>query len=420
MRRVAQRRAEGCSGGCGRSHVPDGVRVERKALPDDVAGHSSLLRECMLPCSVYPGMRSKSNAKLRRVTTKGAELKGNRATSSDVAKKAGVSRAAVSVVLNGAKANVRVSEQTRLRILAAAAELEYSPNPVAQSLRRQRSGTIAYVFRSLSDSLLERSVPYQLGRHIMSNAVSRGYQVIEINSSEQPSTRSEETLKLLLDRRVDGVVIGWPKSDSEVRSLVDHGILVVQVMKPQPADGSSTITVDPSQGIGAAVDHLVALGHERIAYLGNSDPHPVEDARLQCFENALKKYAIQIRKGYVTLGDCSMRQSQAQAHALLATTPEPPSALITVDSSVLGALRALYEADLRVPEDVSVICTDDLLASHLYPPLTSVVQPLEEVAERAMSLIEEQVLDPGGPDKWPSHIILPTRLKIRDSTKDPG
>ncbi len=348
---------------------------------------------------------------------KEAKIKVRLATSNDVAKRAGVSRPAVSVVLNGAKANIRVSEQTRQRILAAATELGYSPNPVAQSLRRQRSGTIAYVFRSLSDSFLERSVPYQLGRLIMRAAVSRGYQVIEINSAEQPSTESDETLRLLLNRRVDGVILGWPRSDLEVRRIVDHGLPVVQVMKPWFAKGSSTITVDSSQGIEAAVDHLVALGHERIAYLGNNDPHTIEYARLDRFVTALERHEIQAREEYVKLGDASLAESHELAHALL-SLPERPTALLMVDSAVLGGLRALYESRLRVPDDISVVSTDDMLAIHLYPPLTSVVQPLQEVAESAVSLIEEQVSGLEDDDQEPLHLVLPTYMEVRSSTKE--
>lgn len=332
-----------------------------------------------------------------------------------MAKIAGVSRAAVSVVLNGAKTNTRVSEQTKQRILAAAAELGYSPNPVAQSLRRRRSGNIAYVYRSLSDSLLERSVPYQLGRLIMSTAVGRGYQVIEVNSAERTSTEDDETLRLLLSRRVNGVILGWPKTGLEVQRIVDQGIPVVQVMKPQPADGSSTITVDSSPGFKAAVDHLVSFGHERIAYLGNSDPHPVERARLRCFEEALATHSIRLRENLVKLGDVSLEESRQLTHDLLAAS-EPPSALIMVDSSVLGGLRALYDLRLHVPDDVAVISTDDLLASHLYPPLTSVVQPLEQVAERAVSLIGEREANSDGAES-PSHIVFPTLMRTRSSVE---
>lgn len=321
------------------------------------------------------------------------------------------------MVLNGAKANTRVSEQTRQRILAAAAELEYSPNPIAQSLRRQRSGTIAYVYHSLTNSLYERAVPYQLGRLIMRAAVSHGFQVIEINSTAYQAANGDEVLRLLRNRRVDGVISGWPKDSSEVSRIVDHGLPVVQVMKPQPVEGSSTITVDSLTGFNAAVGHLAELGHKHIAYLGSSDPHPVERARSDCFIRALKRHGLNAHKEYIMLGDdYSVAEGLKLMRSILAL-PKRPSAILMIDSLTLGGLRALYDTRIWVPDDMSVISSDDLLAAHLYPPLTTVVQPLQEVADCAVALIEEQALNLNGEDFKPEHIILPTSLKIRDSTR---
>ncbi len=251
----------------------------------------------------------------------------------------------------------------------------------------------------------------------MRAAVSRGYQVIEINSAEHPPAEREETLRLLLNRRVDGVILGWPRSDLEVRRILDHGLPAVQVMKPRLAEGSSTITVDSSPGIDAAVNHLVALGHERIAYLGNNDPHPIEYARLDRFVTSLERHGIQACEEYVKLGDLSLAESRELTHALL-SLPEPPTAMLMVDSSVLGGLRALYERRLRLPDDVNVVSTDDMLASHLYPPLTSIVQPLKEVAESAVTLIEERVSGLKDDDEEPSHIVLPTHMEVRSSTNE--
>lgn len=346
-----------------------------------------------------------------------AEHKARRATSNDVAKRAGVSRAAVSVVLNGTEATVRVSEATRLRILRAAAQLGYSPNPVARSLRRRRSGTIAFVFSSSSSSIYERTVPYQLGRMVMSAAVEWGYQVIELHAETRTQAGNDDVLKLLLDRRVDGVILGWPKDGEEVERIVDSGLAVVQIMKPQPAAGSSTITVDASEGMEAAVDHLFALGHERVAFLGSNDPHPVERARLDHFIEALGRRNARVPNEYVRLGtEYSLAEGYSFTRALL-EHPERPTALLVVDSLILGSLRALYETRIRVPDDMSVVSYDDLLAAHLYPPLTSVVQPIGEVAQRAVALIHGYDHGYNAPD--PVNIVLPTRLKVRDSTGEP-
>lgn len=323
----------------------------------------------------------------------------------------------MSVVLNGAKTNVRVSEETRQRILAAAIALEYSPNPVAQSLRRRRSGTIAYIFHSLSNSLYERTVPYQLGRLVMQAAARSGYQIIEINSAAYRPVESDETLRLLRSRRVDGVILGWPGDSLQIQQIVDERLPVVQIMKPQPANGPSTVTVDASPGVDAAVDHLVALGHQHIAYLGSNDPHPVEYARFNCFVNALKRHGLPIHREYIKLGNYSVSEGLELTHSIL-ELPERPTAILMIDSLTLGGLRALYEARMHVPSEMSVVSSDDLLAAHLYPPLTSIVQPLQEVADCAISLIEDQLLHLNDGGREPAHIVLPTHLKVRASTTE--
>lgn len=253
----------------------------------------------------------------------------------------------------------------------------------------------------------------------MRAAVSHGYQVIEVDNEASFSKGSEDTLRLLLNRRVDGVVFGWPKHSLDIERIVENALPVVQVMKPQHADGSSTITVDASHGINAAVDHLVGLGHQRIAFLGSSDPHPVERARLDCFRDALERRNVPVRDEYVMLGtDYSLKEGHNFTRTLL-TLPRRPTALFVIDSFALGTLRALHEARVRVPDEMSVVAYDDLLAAHLYPPLTSIVQPIHEVAERAVSLIDEQVIGLNDGVQEPTHLVLPTHLKIRDSTQKP-
>lgn len=339
------------------------------------------------------------------------------ATSKDVAERAQVSRAAVSTVLNGARSNIRVSADTRDRILRAAAELDYTPNPVAQHLRMQRSGVVALATPSFSDGLYERTVPYQLSHHIMRTAVERGCQLIETALPPPAAPGEQESLRLFGERRVDGVILGWPESKEQVRQLARFGLPVVQVMKPQPARGTSTITVDPSNGFHAAVKHLTELGHERIAYIGSSNPHPVERTRVACFKRALAEHGVGLRRDHLQLSaNFSIQEGHRLAERLLASNA-PPTALLAGDGLVLGALRALYDARLHVPTDVSVVGFDDMLAASLYPPLASIGQPIAEVAERAVSFIDERVT--GDPAAKPVEVVMPTHFTVRSSTAPP-
>jgi DNA-binding LacI/PurR family transcriptional regulator len=346
-------------------------------------------------------------------------LKSRSATSNDVARRAGVSRAAVSVVLNGARSNIRVSAETRQHILAAAAELGYAPDLAAQSLRRGHSRVIGYVRRSFSEILYEQPIPYQLGTNITRAAQNHGYHVIEVSPETHAFRDRKELLQLLLGHRVDGVIFDWPSSGSEVQQFVDEGLPIVQLIRPQFSIQTSYITVDSSQGINEAINHLVYQGHRHIAFLGNDNSHPVDRTRLDNFLRALAHHKIAVHEEYLRLGTTySLDEGYQFMNALLALALPPTALFVASDTLALGALRALYQARMHVPEDISVISYDDTFAAYLYPPLTSVSQPLEEVAERAVALIVEGIEAVNGVNEK-IQVVLPTHLTMRKSTAPP-
>lgn len=342
------------------------------------------------------------------------------ATSNDVARQAGVSRATVSVVLNGAESNIRVSEKTRQRVLAAATELGYSPHPLAQGLRRQRSGVIGFVPRSSRTSPYEHPVPYLLSVQIAQAAMRRGYHIVEASAETALSRESDELARFLLGRRVDSVIFGGPETAREVRHFVDRGLPVVQLIRPQPTAATATVTVDASPGIAAAIDHLVGERHCRIAFLGHGGSHPIDRARLDCFLATLARHRLAAPDEWVQLvSDYSIEEGYAATRALLALPDRPTALFAAGDNLAVGGLQALYEARLRVPDDLSLISYDDIFAAHLPPPLTSVAQPLAEVAERAIALITEQLDGADDVAGEPAHIVLPTHLTVRGSTGPP-
>ncbi len=343
------------------------------------------------------------------------------ATSTDVARQAGVSQATVSIVLNGARGNIRVSEATRQRILTAAAALGYSPHPAAQALRRQRSGIIGFVPQQ-SPCLPPSIHPhrYLLGIYVARAATSRGYQVIEPSVKAEAVQSGAEQLQFFAGRRVDGIIYDRPQTAAEVRCLVDYGLPVVQLLRPQGTIGTATVTVDASPGITAAIDHLVGQGHRRIAFLGHGGAHSVERDRLHAFTTALARHGIAVPAERVYLArKYALEEGQTLTRTMLASRPWPTAIFAASDSLALGVLHALYEARIHVPDDLSLVSHDDVLAAQLYPPLTSVAQPFETVAERAVALIVEQVAGTSGRGAETAHVVLPTRLHVRRSTRPP-
>ncbi|MBO0777538.1 MAG: LacI family DNA-binding transcriptional regulator [Ktedonobacteraceae bacterium] len=346
-------------------------------------------------------------------------MRSRSATSNDVARRAGVSRAAVSVVLNGSRSNVRVSEETRQRILAAATELGYSPDLAAQSLRRGQSRIVGYVRRSFSSIVYEQPIPYQIGTSLTRTAQKRGYHIIEVSAETHAFQDRKDLLQLLLSHRVDGVIFDWPSSESEVQQFVDEGLPVVQLIRPQFSIKTPCVTIDPSQGINEALDYLVHQGHRRIAFIGGGVSHPVDSSRLDNFVQASTRHKLAIPEEYLLPGtQYSLAEGYRLTNTLLALATPPTALFVASDILVLGVLRALYQARIRVPEEMSVISYDDTFAAYLSPPLTSVSQPFEEVAERAIALMIEGIMS-NGTVQEAIHVVLPTHLTMRESTASP-
>jgi LacI family transcriptional regulator len=340
-----------------------------------------------------------------------SQKRSSRPTIADVAARAGVSSAAVSAVLNEARGNVRVSEQTRTRIVAAAAELGYSPDSAAQALRRRRSGLIGLIHRADRDSFAESAVSYRLGDNIARAAARRGYDTVDAAPARTRGGTRSESIDLLVSRRVEGVIIENPEHD-ELELLASRGLPVVQVLRPRSSVTASMLTVDPTDGFRQAVEHLAALGHLRIGFVGNGDPHPTDASRVRAFLDALAGAGIAPEEQTIQLGpDNRLETAYAATGVLLASARRPTAVIAAAESSALGVLRRLYAARLRVPDDVSVIGYDGVACAGLYPPLTSISQPLEALAAQAVELIADRAAL--------RHLTLPAELVVRESTGPP-
>jgi LacI family transcriptional regulator len=341
-------------------------------------------------------------------------------TSADIARAAGVSRATVSVVLTGTQSNIRVSEDTRQRVLSAAADLHYSPHPAAQALRRQRTSEIAFVPRTMHKTEFGDLIAYQLHLYASRAAARRGYRVVEVTSEISASDDGDELFAFLLSRHPDGVIFDAPATDNDVRRIMESGIPVVQLMRPHSTVATPRITVDASEGIRDAIDHLVGLGHRRIAFLGSDDATVVARFRQDYFVAALARHGITVPAEYIALGpDYTLEQRTALARRVLECPSLPTALFASGDIFAIGALHALHAARIRVPDAMSVVSYDDVYAAMLYPPITSVHQPLREIAECAIELLTQQIDQPADAVAEPAHVVFPTHLNVRESTQPP-
>lgn len=340
-------------------------------------------------------------------------------TANDIAMRANVSRTAVSVVLNGARSNVRVSDATRQRIEEIADTLGYSPNRAAQALRRRRSGVIGFVPMVIERSRtpLDLPVQYLLGTYLARTALNQRLHIVEATMT----TPACDLTQLLLNLGVDGAIFHSPKSAREVQSVVELGIPVVQLMRPQYEAETFTITVDPEPGITAGVNYLIELGHRRIAFIGANSVHPNDAVRMATFVDALREQGIHSPPEYLKAsGEYSIENGCSAAYELMSSEEQPTAILAAGDSLALGVLHALYQLHLRVPEDVSLISYDDAFVRDFYPALTSISQPYELVAEQAISVIAQASSSSSDAKRDLAHAIHPSQLVKRASTGPPN
>jgi len=250
-------------------------------------------------------------------------------------------------------------------------------------------------------------------------AIQRGFHILEASAETERTRASDELVHFFLSHSIDGVIYDRPPT-AEVQHLVDRGVPVVQLLRPQLTVPTATVTVDAAPGVTAAVDHLIEQEHRHIAFLGSGDPHPANRTRLNTFIAALSSHALSIPDEYILLGDTyGGAEGYAFSHQLL-SLPIPPTAIFAAgEETALGALRALYQARIRVPEEISVVSYDDNIGEYLYPPLTSVAQPLKEVAQAAVDIIVDKLHDADATDRELSRMVFPTILVIRESTQPP-
>jgi len=338
----------------------------------------------------------------------------------DIANHAGVSRATVARALS---AKGYVAADARTRIEEAAKQLGYRPNVLARGLRAQRSFTIGHIVHGITSNPFFAHVAHSIEREALAN----GYKIFLYNQ-DGSDAHERDGVERFIERRADAVIFTYARQPENLALLAAAGIPVVQIERDRTGDTHSVL-VDNRAGARAAMRHLVQLGHRRIAFIGG-DPaiHPrsfsrersVEEERLDAYRDVLQESGIApdetlVRLGPYILPDASGANTAGYGDTLdLLAGPDRPTAIFTgCDIIAAGVLRALYEARLRIPDDISVIGYDDTLAPMLAPRLTTVAQPMEELGltavQYALAAIEN-------PDVAPQRTALPTRLIVRDST----
>ncbi len=293
----------------------------------------------------------------------------------EVAERAGVSPATVSRVLNG---STTVGESKREDVLAAVNELGYRPNRTASNLRRQKAQMIGVV---ISD--IENPHFTQMVRAVEDAAYRRGYRVVLCNTDEDPA-KQRDYLGVLAAERIAGAIISATEADApEISELIDQGTSVVaydRAVADRRADAVLSANVD---GARMGTEHLIAGGHKNIGFI--SGPTRIETAaeRLSGYDETIS--AARLRP-LVAFGDFRFAGGVRATRELLA---QGATALLVANNLMaVGALHAIKEAELRVAADVALVSIDDPPWAELTdPPLTTLAQPVREMADAAVELL---------------------------------
>ena len=358
------------------------------------------------------------------------QLRPRVATLKDVAERAGVSTATVARVLHD---NGYVAEETRETVEAAIRETGYSINAVAQGLRKRRTFTLGHVLHSIAPN------PFfaEVARGAEQEASASGCGVV-MTTTYGDKVRERQGVETLIRRRVDAIIFTTLTSGDNVEIAVRAGIPVVQVERISHVPAHA-VTADNAAGSYAAVEHLIGLGHRRIAFIG-VDPHQpskrdassdgielhrrrtIERERLSGYLAAHADADVVVRDELVELGDTyyELERARAAVKRFLAL-PEggrPTAVFATCDMLAAGTLQEIYAHRLSVPGDISVVGFDDTYAQHLTPPLTTVRQPMVEIGQAAARLAI-QALERSDEVGDPHQVRLTTSLVLRDSTGPP-
>jgi len=324
----------------------------------------------------------------------------------DVARRAGVSIATVSRVIN--QSPHRVNDETRLRILKAVKELDYRPNALAQGLIMKRSMTIGIIIPDISN-------PYyaEIVRGIQDVAEESGYAAV-LHNTDRKKDRIIKSIQVLREKMADGIIFsgGILHGYETLSSLKELAARVVVIGRHEvdfPA-----VRVDNIGGATQAIQYLIDLGHERIGFISGPKMSTSSIDRLQGYRNALAQNGRPYERGLVKQGNLTPESGYEAAAGLLDRKKRPTAILASNDLMAFGAIHAAKSLGIEVPEDLAVVGFDNIpLSSYFDPPLTTVEIPMPGLGATSMQMLADLL---SGRDLDPLKLFK-TKLLVRGSTE---
>ena len=335
---------------------------------------------------------------------------GRRATLADVAVRAGVSKTTASRMLNRRASVIPVKQETIDRIMAAAADLGYRPNPFAKALTHGHSRVIGVIVRDIRDPFSGVVIDA-----FSRGAKARGYRVMLSHVGSDP-TEEDHFLQLFNDRISDGVLIvgDSPRDGRLATAIADTVEHIVGFARGDSSPRFISVNVDNSRGTNLAIEYLYELGHRRIAHIAGAKYGDLR-LRLEAYKQFMASKDIAVPEGYVQVASNDYYSGYQAMLSLLDLARPPTAVYAATDVLAVGALHAAAERGVQVPAELSIIGFDDLAFSPFTrPPLTTIHHPIEEMAQEGASLLVDMIEGKLSLDAPTNYLLEPT-LVVRAS-----
>jgi LacI family transcriptional regulator len=333
---------------------------------------------------------------------------------SDIAKSLGVSVTLVSLVINGKGDSHGISPETQKKVLKKIKELNYSPNVLARGFRTGKTNTIGLIVSDISNRFYSR-----IARKVEDYAWNHGYSVV-ICSTDENEEKENKQINLLLDRKVDGIIVSSSLENAEpFNKLADSNFPHVLIDRTFENSKSPTVTVDDFGGAQLAARHLISQGITKIAMMCISPEHiSTINQRMMGFVSALAEKKIEIPKNWrIQIPYDNIEKSVKENLQKLYQKGEMPEAIFTMNNNLTtNCLMSLRKLSLKIPNDIALIGFDDLqYFEFTQPSISAIDQPVERIGEEAFDLLLKQIekKEIALEDRT---VVLPVDLIIRESS----
>ncbi|WP_074728182.1 MULTISPECIES: catabolite control protein A [Paenibacillus] len=299
----------------------------------------------------------------------------------DVAREAGVSMATVSRVVNN---NPNVKPQTRKKVFEAIERLGYRPNAVARGLASKKTTTVGVVIPDISNSIFS-----EVARGIEDIANMYHYNIILCNADKKKD-KEIRVINTLLEKQVDGLLfMGGAITEEHIEAFKTSSVPVVLCATADEQKTIPSVDIDHEKAAYDAVQLLIQKGHRQIAMISGTLQDPTNGyARYQGYKKALEEAGIPLREDYVRIGNYRYESGLEVTKYFMELDERPTAIFAATDEMAIGAIHALQDNGLKVPDDVSVISVDNIrMASMVRPQLTTVAQPMYDIGAVAMRLL---------------------------------